>query len=169
LVCGRRAASCRFGSLVPGITIQQGICKRSFAKVAGRWITASWRAGRSVGQGVARWAWPYRGTTAARSRRIYRSLWLKSVPKADVAHPGGWDPSVDGAPKQFQALGSPGNAKSYLPRLNRACHNLVKRLESQHESCYGRVTKELRRASPCRRDEVAGLIMQVSRLVTPSR
>jgi hypothetical protein len=37
LVCGRRAASCRFGSLAPGITIQQGVCKRSFAKVANCW------------------------------------------------------------------------------------------------------------------------------------
>ena len=34
LVCGRRAASCRLASLAPGITIQQGVCKRSFAKVA---------------------------------------------------------------------------------------------------------------------------------------
>jgi hypothetical protein len=74
-----------------------------------------------------------------------------------------------GAIRRWCAEAFPSSGKLWkrqvlLPRLSGVCHNLVKRLESQHESCYGRVIKELRPASSCRRDEVAGLIQQLSHL-----
>jgi hypothetical protein len=96
-----------------------------------------------MGMALSRARQPYR--PAQFQRRGYRSPWLKSALKAadssqpgrpearDVAHPKGRETPETAA----RSIPKPGalETPSHLPRLNEACHNLVKRLESLHESC----------------------------------
>ena len=132
------------------VAFEQGVCKRSFAKVAGCWIMAGGLARRPVGQGSAPWAWPYPGTTARPSGLIPETNLPRSL--AEIGAQSGANRWIRlssagrgqtslirirqmTATRSISKLRSFGIAQVDLPRLNKTCHNSVRRLESLHESC----------------------------------
>ena len=125
-------------------TIQQGVCKRSFAEVAGCWLAAGRLASRSVGQGPARRAWPYPSTKPYPSGPIPETNLPRSL--AEICAQSGLNRRIRlssvgqrqerslirraGTRQMTAARSIPrpsrssGNAQVGLPRLNKACHNL---------------------------------------------
>ena len=97
------------------------------------WPAAGWLASTVVGQGAARWALPHRGTTAARSRSDLRRSLAEIRAQASRRSSGGPDISDDGVASKYSQAPEAPERQVHLPRFNRTCHNLVNRLESQHD------------------------------------